>query len=270
MDWERWQSGKWPWVIVSLVSLLACANAWTNVLVYDDAAFAVSDRFASLGFSDLVRFFTEDLWAATGTPAGLYRPMLLLSFTLDVLLFDDWIVGYHLVNIVLHTAASVLVYGFLRYLLSECGGQSRDWSGLFALLAALVFAVHPVHVEAVNSIFNQSDILVAIGSVGGIWWFLRARESNPAIAWAGLALVYLLILLSKESAVTMPGIAAVMLWMTTEGNWKKRVKTCLPVFSLLVPLAIYFILRANALIAPAAGLEETTTTVASRSASWPI
>ena len=172
--------------------------------------FAVSDRFSNIGLTGITRFFTNDVWEVGGVDSGLYRPLLLVSIMIDSLIFNQWVAGYHLTNILLHVLTTLLVYGFIRYLLRLDGGASVQ-SGHMALLAALVFAVHPVHAEAVNSIFNRSEILVALGVVGGLWWFLRRREQQPKKAWFGLSLIYLLVLLCRESGIMLPALAVALL-----------------------------------------------------------
>jgi tetratricopeptide (TPR) repeat protein len=121
-----------------------------------------------------------------------------------------------------------------------------------ALLAAMVFGVHPIHTEVVNSIFNRSGLLVSLGVIGGLWWFLRTLESSPRKAWGGLALVYLLVLFCKESGVILPVLAVVMLWLFTPGDWRVKLRKSIPVLWLLIPLGIYLGLRANALDVPSA------------------
>jgi len=231
------------------VSFAAYANAWPDTLVFDDKFFAVSERFTGLGLAGLLRFFTESLWSVGGANVGLYRPLLLVSMAIDVFLFGDWSAGYHLSNILLHIIATVLVYGLVRYLLIASGGPVLQ-SGHLALLAAVVFAVHPVHAEVVNSIFNRSEMLVTLGVVGGLWWFLNIHDRRTKLAWFGLSLVYFLAMLSKESGATMPAIVVVLLFITTPGNCLQRLRKCIPVFFLLIPMGIYLALRANALEVP--------------------
>jgi len=235
-------------------TLLAYANAWPDVLVHDDKYFAGTPRQSE--WADLPRFFTEDLWAATGVESGLYRPLLLLSLMVESRIHGDWMAGYHLDNILLHLLVTLAVYGFLRQLPRTAAepGQSTD---LFALLAALVFAVHPVHTEVVDSIFNRSEMLVALAGTAGLWWFMHYLETRPRRCWAGLALCYLLALFSKESGIILPAIAVALVLMLAPGSWTERIRKCLPVFWLLLPLTLYLLLRAHALAHPAAaGIED--------------
>ena len=244
-----------PLILLGFITFIAYMNAWPDTLVFDDRYFAVGERFSGLGLAGLARFFTESLWSVGGTNVGLYRPLLLVSMAIDVFVFGDWAAGYHLSNILLHIISTLLVYGLVRHLLIASVGPVLQ-SGHLALLAAVVFAVHPVHAEVVNSIFNRSEMLVTLGVVGGLWWFLNIYDRRTKLAWFGLSLVYFLVLLSKESGATMPAIVVVLLFITTPGNWIQRLRKCIPVFWLLIPLGIYLALRANALGVPESELTD--------------
>jgi tetratricopeptide (TPR) repeat protein len=233
--------------LLILASFVAYANAWPDVLVLDDKFFAGSDRFS--GFQDIPRFFGQDVWATAGTNTGLYRPVLLISLFLDSLLFGDWFAGYHLSNILLHGLAVLAVFGLTRQVLRTTGSSSSS-GGWYAFLAALVFAVHPVHTEAVNSIFNRAEILVALFGAGGLWWWLHNLKDRPVRAWSGLALAYLVAMFAKESAIVLPGIAFAWVLILAGGSWLGRLKAALPVLFLLIPLALYLVLRTEALAPP--------------------
>jgi len=245
-DWQPFLSKTLPFLLLLIVTFLAYANAWPDNLVWDDTRFALTERFSGLGLADIGRFFTEDLWAVEGRSSGLYRPLLLLSVMLDVRLLGDWVSGYHLVNIGLHLLMTALLYGFMRELLPACGAQPAS-SRIAALLAALIFGVHPIHAEVVNSIFNRSEILVSIGVTGGLWWLLRNNENSPKMAWSGLSLIYLLVLFCRENGVVLPALAVTMLWLISPGGWRQRFRKCAPVVLLVIPLAVYLLARVGAM-----------------------
>jgi len=249
MKRDRFQTHTLPVIILILTALLAYANAWPNNLVLDDIMFSMENRLPGVGLAEIGHFFTDNVWAGLGADTNLYRPLLLVSVALDMQLFGDWVAGYHLVNILLHALVTVAVYGFVRYLLLACGGEFPK-SSYVALLSALIFAVHPIHTEVVNSIFNRSEMLVTLGVVGGLWWFLQTVEQYPRKAWGVLSLIYLLVMLCRETGIVLPVITVAVLWIITPGSWQQRLRRCLPVFWLLIPLAVYLGLRAHALDAP--------------------
>jgi len=241
--------GSFPLLILIILTSLAYINAWPDNRVLDDVTFAVAERYLALNLSDVVGFFSQDLWAADGANSGLYRPLLLVSIMIDAYLFGDWYAGYHLVNILLHVLTTLAVYGLIRQLLLG-GGTEASPATLAALLGALIFGVHPIHAEAVNSIFNRSEILVTLGAAAGLWWFLRVVHTHHWKAWIGISLVYLVILFCRETAAVYPGLIVIVLWLSSPGSWLERTRKCLPVVLLLIPLAVYLGLRAQALERP--------------------
>ena len=249
VKFRQFRTKTLPLLLLVLVTLAAYVNAWPDSLTFDDKAFAASERFASLSLSDALGFFTEDLWAASGGTTGLYRPLLLVTIAMDAYIYGDWVAGYHLSNILLHLLVTLLVFGFIRHLLLVSGGQT-PLSDQIAILAAAVFGVHPIHTEVVNSIFNRSGMLVSLGVVGGLWWFLRNVETKPLKAWGWLAAIYLLVLFCKETGAILPALAVAMLWIFTPGSWRIHLRKSLPVLWLLIPLGIYIGMRANALDVP--------------------
>lgn len=242
--WRRYILALSPPLLIIMVVFAAYANAWPNTLVHDDKFYRGSERFTEL--SNIPRYFTENAWASSGVSENLYRPLLLVSVTLDARLYGDWVAGYHLSNIALHGLVTILLFGLLAQILRMSNGDSRTDVPV-ALLAALIFAVHPVYAEAVNSIFNRSEMLVALTGLAGLLWLLQHLTSKPAVAWSGLGVAYLLALLCKESAMALPALAVLLVWVLTPGNWRVRLQKCLPVLWLLIPLVLYLGLRVQAL-----------------------
>lgn len=228
---------------------VAYVNAWPDALTFDDEVFAVEGRLGGIGLAEIRSYFTEDVWAIVGTESNLYRPLLILSVAVDKQLYGGWAAGMHLTNILLHALATIAVFGLVQFLLLACGTE-RALSRSSALLAAVIFAVHPIHTEVVNSIFNRSEMLVTLGTAGGLWWFLGSVERKTAIAWLVLSVVYFVVLLCRETGIVLPALTVVCLWLTSQEPWQARLRRCLPVFWLLIPLGAYLLLRANALDAP--------------------
>jgi protein O-mannosyl-transferase len=195
---ETARQRQWT-IAIALVAALCYANAVAN-------GFALDDRWIIVG-NPLVVSLTG-IWRAFGAPywpnglVGQYRPLVIGSFAID------WAIGhgggwwFHLVNVGWHVAATVLVWRLARQLLPEVG----------AVAAALVFAVHPVHVEAVSSAVGRCELMAAVFVLAGL---LAHRAGRPsAVAWYALAL------LSKESGIVMLGLAVCNDLLLTERRWE--------------------------------------------------
>ena len=160
-----------PFLLLAAVTFAAYWNAWPDALVQDDRIFVGQERLADLSL--VPEFFQQPLWAAIyleGTEYDLlYRPLLLVSVAIDAVLFPKSAAIWHLVNVLLHVLATLLVYLLTLQVLRLSDANSES-AWLVALLAAMVFGVHPIHTEVVNSIYNRSTLFVAIGSTAGLWW----------------------------------------------------------------------------------------------------
>lgn len=173
---------------VVLTAALVYANALANGFVLDDGAVIRANPLVTS---------PDRLWRVFGLPywperigGGQYRPLGIVSFA-----FDWWISGgdprwFHAVNVLWHTAAAALVWVLAAELLAPAA----------ALLAGLLFAVHPAHVEAVANVVGRLECMAAVFVLLALIAHRRGHRLAPA--WLALGL------LSKESAIVFIGLAA--------------------------------------------------------------
>ena len=149
-----------------------------------------------------------------------YYPLLHSAFWIQHWLWGDATLGYHLVNILLHAMAAVMVALILRRLAIPG-----------AFLAAAIFALHPVHVESVAWITELKNTLSAVFYLGSAMVYLRfdQQRRTPLYLWAlGL---FVLSMLSKPVTVTLPGALLVIFWWQRGClSWRKDVLPLLPFF----------------------------------------
>ncbi|HWB40791.1 MAG TPA: hypothetical protein VG500_06015 [Gemmatimonadales bacterium] len=144
-------------------------------------------------------------------PRGLYRPFTSLTLAANWTAAPGAPFGFHLVNLLAHAAAAVLV----------CLLATRLMSPAAALAAGLLFAVHPVHVEAVANVVGRAEILAGVFLLASALCYLRfgdiARDAEKgtrrrALAAAGTLGAGLFALASKESAFALSGVLLVLDW----------------------------------------------------------
>jgi len=225
-------------LILVLVFLAYCNTLWFQ-FVYDD-------RFQILGntwlraWKYLPRYFTADVWAFEhpGFRATFYRPIFLVWFRLQYLVFglNPW--GWHLCTVLCHVGVTALAYFTALRLLKD---------RLAALFTALIFGLHPTHAEGVAWVSGVSEPLFALFLFGSYLCYLKKRQRD---AWAHLYLAASLLLfalacLSKETAVVLPLVifACELLWNEPSSGaqshaWMRRLlealKVALPYFGLVV------------------------------------
>lgn len=173
------------------LAFLAYANTLGADFAFDDLQFIVpNESIRSLGN------FTSFLDMSEGG-AG-YRPLRNLVNALNYAACELRPFGWHLVNVLLHVAATALVWRLARRILG---------AGTFAAaVVTILFAVHPIHTEAVANVSGRKDILATIFFVLGWLAFIRARETARPRWWHFAAVFACLALgfLSKEMALTLP------------------------------------------------------------------
>ena len=141
------------------------------------------------------------------------RALLKASYTLNWTLDPDPF-GFHLVNILLHALNTLLLFRIGQHLIR---GQGRNYSDGIALAAALLFALHPMQTEAVTYISGRSSSLMASFYLGALLAYLAGR------AWPVSALLFVLALATRETAVTLP--AALLLVELCRGTpWREVLR----------------------------------------------
>ena len=198
-------------LVILAAVLAAYAPAARNGFVWDDTALVLRDplirswRLIPEGFN---HFLFVD-----ATASDFYRPVQRLTYAFDYAAFSFTPAAYHITNILLHAGAAVALFFFAEEFLRTCGVPSarRRW---IPALAALAWAVHPVHTAAVVYISGRADPLAALFGFLGCYLILRSRAAapRPALLWSlGGGIAFLLSALSKESGLIFPVLALVIL-----------------------------------------------------------
>ncbi|MCL5022889.1 MAG: tetratricopeptide repeat protein [Nitrospirae bacterium] len=214
-----------PVVIVAVVSFAVYFNALGNGFIYDDHS-QVLKNYLIRDAKNIPELFRRSAWTFEGAPptSNYYRPMLNLLYMLEYHLFGLEAWGYHLVNILFHVANSVLVF-FLTARLS--GEESKQYavsrvqqstyrsvfSAYFSVptflsppfIAGLLFAVNPIHTEAVTWIAGLSDVSFAFFFLFSFYLYVLSAGSYRRQYLFSL-LFFSLAVLSKEPALTLPVI----------------------------------------------------------------
>jgi protein O-mannosyl-transferase len=197
---------RWlPPALAALVAFAVYANTLPHQFVYDDVSVIVANPrlHALANWREIV---TSPWW-----PRGLYRPLTSLTLAANWSLGSGAPFGFHLVNVLLHAAAAALV----------CVLAARLMPRPAALAAGVLFAVHPVHVEAVANVVGRGEILATIFVLLASLLYARygdmAREAGGsptrrALTGTGTLAACVLALASKESAFAYPGILLVVDW----------------------------------------------------------
>ncbi|MCC7171284.1 MAG: hypothetical protein IT459_12610 [Planctomycetes bacterium] len=199
---------RFAW-FVGILALIAFANAVDAGFVYDDTAFVTANQ-SVIGEAGI---FTEPT-PPQRADLGLYRPVTVwtywLQFTLHGLV-PSW---FHALNVLLHVLVSVLV---LRV------AHRFGAAPVAALTAGVLFAVHPIHVEAVAWIVGRAELLTAAFALAGVLLFGTPAQPGPMRGASLAAVAYALACLAKETALPLPAALFVLDVVRRDGAPWRRV-----------------------------------------------
>ncbi|MBS2026381.1 MAG: hypothetical protein JST54_00635 [Deltaproteobacteria bacterium] len=194
-------------LLVAALAALASANTLHNQPVLDDG-WVIFENPLIKSLANVPRLFREPYnVAGASTVGGLYRPFTSLTYALNHAVGGDNVVGYHLVNAALHVLAALLVLLLAGKLASAA---LPDHARPIAFVAAVLFAVHPAHVEAVTGMVGRADELAGLFALAALNLVIGAQR------WWRLALAFIcaaLGVLSKESAATVMLLLPLIAWL---------------------------------------------------------
>ena len=163
--------------------------------------------------------WTQLRWMFTTFLLGHYQPLSWMTWSLDYLIWGMNPFGYHLTNLLIHSANAVLFYFVSRRLLKIAlpgsEPEAYPYLAVAAAVAALLYAVHPLRVESVVWITERRDVLSAHFLFWSLICYFRAATSQETSSgkgrWlTGALLFYLLSLLSKAWGITLPALLLVL------------------------------------------------------------
>jgi protein O-mannosyl-transferase len=210
---DSWQTSI-GLALILLTTFVAYLPAVHGDRLWDDDAHITKPELQSL--NGLYR-----IWFELGATQQYY-PLLHSAFWLEHKLWGDSVLGYHLVNVLLHSTSVVLLFLILRRL---------NIPG--ALLAAAIFAVHPVMVESVAWITEQKNTLSGVFYLSSMLAYLHYDDSRKASQYFLAMALFLLGLLTKTVIATLPAALLVIFWWQRGAlSWKREILPLLPFFML--------------------------------------
>lgn len=246
--------------LLALALVATAAALWPALggeLVYDDLLL-VARNPALASVSDLARSFTSAHWDVAQDSApddfaprvGYWRPLTTLALYLGRMLGAGAPWGHHAVSLAVHLAAVALAFALVRRF------TRNDW---IAGASALLFGLHPVHVESVAWISAVNDPLAGACTLAALLVYLRWRDNGSLGApwWSGVLL--LIGLLAKESALAWFALAPALDAGRALREGERRFARLPHAFApALAALGAYYLMRVGVFGELAAGFDRIT------------
>jgi len=247
---------RWDWVVLLgvLVAVLAVySNSLGGDFCYDENLVILRNDNVQ-DPARIVSLWTDTYWGSSvkqSLDSQGWRPLTIFTFHLNHRLGGNDPFGYHLVNVLLHALASILLLLSLVRL---------RFTTLASASAAFLFALHAVHTEAVTQIVGRSELIAGVCALGALLLHLNAHRDDPprspAVRWALIAtagLVFFLGLMGKESALGFLALVVASDLVTVGGGgpratarrilasrWRAYVVYLLPLVAFLVLRHVLF------------------------------
>lgn len=253
--------------IIFMSCFLLYANTLGHQFALDDAIVITKNQYTQQGLAGIPKIFADDTFLGffgekkNLVEGGRYRPFSVAMFALENQLFgtkktlndgniSKIIYEYspfvgHLFNILWYALTCLVLFCLLKQLFKSFNNVQTPFSPtLFALMATLFFAAHPIHTEAVANIKGRDEIFALLGSLTTAFFALRfSREGNVKDAiFSGV--IFLLALLSKENAITFLAIVPLMLWIFDKATLEKCLTSSIP---LLAATGLFLLIRGSAI-----------------------
>ena len=197
-------------LILTVATLFAYQPAWHGTPIMDDERHLISAPGKSI--SGLVK-----LWTAPDRTQQ-YHPLVDTVFWIEKNLWDDAMLGYHVVNILLHAGCALLLWRILRRLTIPG-----------APLAAVLFALHPVQVESVAWIVELKNTLSGVFFLGALLTYLKFDPERRWTSYAVVSVLFCLGLLAKPIVAFLPiAILIVLWWKRGRMEWKRDFRVLVP------------------------------------------
>lgn len=179
---------KWIPAILSVLVFVSYIPVWQNTFVWDDKPYIVTNEL--LKNFDIKGIFTKYV-------VGNYHPLTVLTLAIEYALVKEQTWLYHLDNLILHILNSWLVFKLI---------QKLNQNFLVSFVTAILFAIHPLHVESVAWAAERKDVLYTLFLLLSIWYYIRFDESKNKVFYGVSILLFIASCLSKGMAVVLPAL----------------------------------------------------------------
>ena len=239
----------WKAIILIVLSLIIYYKTANYGYVLDDAIVIEDNNYTKKGFGGIWDLMTtESMQGYFGEQKNLvqgnrYRPLSLVTFAIEYGIFGEKNPGFsHIMNILLYALSCILLMRCFQLLIFK-EHKLNGWIDI-GFITAMLFCVHPLHVEAVANIKGRDEIMALLFSITALYFMVKhfMYGASKNVFYAGL-LCYFLGLLSKENTITFLGVIPVSFYFFNDTTRKSSIIKSLLWLGLVT--FIYLIFRFN-------------------------
>jgi protein O-mannosyl-transferase len=231
-------------IILAVIGLVFYGNSLSNGYALDDNGVILGNGYVQKGVSGIYDIMTNDAYssylqqmhASQNFTGGRYRPLSIVVFAIEQSLFGNSAFIRHFVNILFFIATIIAIFYFLSSFLLKKIPRGEDC----AFLAAILFAIHPLHTEVVANIKSFDEILslffILLTFVCSLEYLKQKEKKFLYIAIGS----FFFALLSKEYAITLVVLLPMLFYLYPADNKKSVISSSIPYF---ITAFVYLLLR---------------------------
>ncbi len=235
-------------LIIIVVTFAVYYNSLSNEFVFDDES-VIQNNASIQDLSNIPKFFTADE-GFHKVIGRYYRPIVSSTYAIDYAIWGLNPYGFHLTNIIIHIISCLLLFKILLTLFWR-----YKYRSLFALLSTLIFAVHPIHTEAVSWVSGRTDSLVTLFFFASFLFYIEFTKEqqfqkgnvlqtitkrNYFFLFLSI-LFYAIGLLTKEMIITLPVIIFLYDLVYRKKNMK-YIKQNISVYILFIAVTVVYLI----------------------------
>lgn len=236
-------------VTLFLFSFLLYVNTLSHQYALDDSIVITDNTFTKQGVAGIksllkhdtfLGFFNEE-GKSRLVSGGRYRPLTPILFAIEYQVWGQNPLAGHLFNLFWYAGSIVLLFLTFSMILKE---RFPDRNILIGFVLALLFSAHPIHTEVVANIKGRDEIVALFFSIAALYFYFQHIDKKKNLPLLFVALSLFLGLTAKENTITFVAIIPMTVWFFRD---KVKVVNFLSLASLLVPVIVFLLLRAQAI-----------------------
>lgn len=204
------------YILLSVLVLLVFGNTLRNGYNMDDDLVTQHHRFTSKGFAGLQDIVSNSYYSNNSDIVFGYRPVTHITFAIEHQLFGESPFVSHFINVILYLISTLVLF----HLLIKWFGAANFW---LPVIAAFLFAVHPVHTEVVASIKNRDEILALLFALISAHAFHSYSTHKRWYQLLFAMVLFIIALLSKKSVYPLVVIVPLVLYLLSSASSRRII-----------------------------------------------
>ncbi len=225
------------YILLVLVTFAVYSNSLNNEFVFDDESVVLGDESIT-SLSNIPKYFTAEQ-GFHKVIGRYYRPVVSATYAMDYALWGLKPFGFHLTNVLIHVINVLLLFGLLRLMFEKSTSKFKDYG---ILIGTLIFALHPIHTEAVAWVSGRTDSLSCTFFFASFIYYLKFSKKSSGSNLVLTLFFYLFALLAKEMAITLPVMIILYDLVVVRLRVKDALKGKAKIYGALIVLSIAYLL----------------------------